>query len=297
MTTCGDLIEETRRLLLSGQRPAMNALSAGIVAGDTTLSFTYDLGLLVAGAYIAIDLEIMYVWSASSTGKTAVVQRGMLGSTAASHSSGAIAYVNPKFPAFSVFQALNADLDDLSAPSNGLYQVVDVDLTYNPAIMGYDLTGATDVIDVLRVRAQYPGPENDWPEIRRYQLVIDASTSSFTSGWGLVLYEGGSPGRTIRVTYSAPFTHFTDTSTTLAATGLPASAADLPPLGAALRLTGFREVKRNFDESQGDTRRASEVPPNAQLAGYSAIARERARRIRSEADKIASTYPIRRKLP
>ena len=60
-------------------------------------------------------------------------------------------------------------------------------------------------------------------------------------------------------------------------------------LGAGLRLTGVREVSRNFFDAQGGTRRASEVPPNTQLAGYQALARERARRIRAEAQKLRSS--------
>lgn len=296
MTTCADLIDETRRYLFAGQREQMNALSASIVAGDTTLSFTYDLNTIQPGAYLAIGLEIMYVWSVNTTAKTAVVQRAMLGSTAASHASADLVYVNSKFPAFSIAQALNADLRDLCAPSNGLYQTKNIDLTYNPAIQGYDLTGATDVIDILRVRAKTVGPSKIWQELYRWRIERNASTTDFADGLAIFLFEGGWPGRTIRITYSAPFTEFSALTDTTSAAGLAASMNDIPPLGAAMRLAGVREVQRNFNESQGDTRRAQEVPPNAQIAGMRALAQLREERIRNEAGKLASSWPDRRKV-
>ena len=50
----------------------------------------------------------------------------------------------------------------LSSPSNGLYRVATVDLTYNAAVEGYDLTGVTDVLAVLDARYQAVGSEQDW---------------------------------------------------------------------------------------------------------------------------------------
>lgn len=293
--TCADLIDETRRYLLSSQRETLNSLSASIsTTSATTCTLTYDLGGAVAGSIIAVDLELMYVWAADTTTKTLTVQRGYLGSTAATHSSGAIVYVNSKFPAFSIFQALNADLDDLS--QNGVYQIVNKEITFNAAVMGYDLgVTATDIIDVLAVRANIPGPSQDWVPINRWRLDQAANTTDFTTGFSLTLLEEAYPGLAVRVTYAAPFTKFTATTDAVTTTGLPTTAYDLPPLGAAMRLSGVREVQRNFNESQGDTRRASEVPPNAQLAGYQALARERARRLKSEASRLASNWPVRRK--
>ena len=294
MTTALDLIEETRRYLFAGQREVINFLNGAINSSVTTITLTDDLGQLQAGAYLAIDLEILYVRSVSATSLTATVVRGMLGSTAASHTDGSIVYVNSKFPAFSIFQALNQDLDDLCSPGNGLYKINTVEITFNPAIQAYDITGATDILDILRVRSKQPGPAKNWFEVGRYALKRNANTTIFPSGFEITLQEAGWPGLPFMVIYSTPFTHFTDTTTTTSSVGLPDSARDLPPLGAAARLTAVRETQRNFNESQGDTRRASEVPPNAQTAGYRALLAERQRRIKSEADKLNSSYPTRR---
>ncbi len=224
--------------------------------------------------------------------KTATVQRGYLGSTAATHATDALVYVNSKFPTFSIFQALNADLADLCAPSNGLLQVISLETNYNPVVQGYDITGATQILDILAVRAKIVGPSKDWVPITSYRLDQGADTTVFPSGFSITLFQGGNAGLPIQITYSAPFTPFTALTTTTAAVGLADTMTDIPPLGAGMRLTGVREVQRNFNESQGDTRRASEVPPNAQLAGYQALARERQRRVRAESNRIASNWPL-----
>lgn len=293
MTTASDLIQETKRYLYSQHREPLNKLSGSHTDSQTTVTLAMDPGgNLNAGAYLSVDLEIMYVWSVSGT--TATVQRGMLGSTAASHADGALVTINARFPDFAIFEALNADLDDLSTPASGLYQVVETTLTYNAAIQGYDLTDATNVINILRVRHDTPGPTKTWPEIRRWQLKYQQPVSSYPSGMTLVLYEQGWPGLSIRVTYSKMFDHFTALTDTTTSVGLSAQMDDIPPLGAAARLSGVREVARNFTEAQSDPRRAQEVPPNAQVAGATQLLRIRQQRIIAESQRLNNQYPMRR---
>lgn len=294
MTTAADLVEETRRHLMAGQRENLNQLSGAHDNSQTTFTFAHPLNQIQEGAYVSVDLEIVYVWSVSTAGLSATVQRGVLGTTAASHTDGTLTFANPRFPTFSIFQSINEDLYDLCSPTNGLYQVKEIDLTYNPAVQGYDLTGATDIIDILRIKHDIPGPSQLWPQIRKWNLDRNANETDFPSGFALRLYQPAWPGLQIRVSYSSSFTPFTALTSNVTTTGLAASMVDLPPLGAAMKLAGVREVQRNFNESQGDTRRASEVGTNAQVAGMRALASLRQARIRSEADKLNSSYPTRR---
>jgi hypothetical protein len=54
-----------------------------------------------------------------------------------------------------------------------------------------------------------------------------------------------------------------------------------------------REVKRNFIESQGDTRRADEVPSGAMNASVTNLLRLRRDRIQAEAARLNRQYPTR----
>ena len=294
MTTAQNLIDETRSYLVPTVREPLNTLSGAINSSVTTITLGQDMTAVVAGAMLAIDLEQMYVWSV--TGSVVTVQRGMHGSTAASHSDGALVRVNPRFSDFVIFRALNAELDALSSPANGLYQVGSIDVTYKPQINGYDLTGVTNLIDVLRVRYDIPGPWKTWPEIRRWQLKIAMDGSDFASTYALVLYDAGWPGRRVHVVYSQMFNHLATTADdVLTVTGLMTTAHDIPPLGAALRLAGVRETQRSFTEAQGDPRRATEVPPTAVTMGAAAYQRMLLQRIKEEASRLQGQYPNRRK--
>jgi hypothetical protein len=64
-------------------------------------------------------------------------------------------------------------------------------------------------------------------------------------------------------------------------------------LGAQIRVMAGREVKRNFTESQGDTRRAEEVPAGAVGGSILNLQRLRRDRIQAEAARLNRQYPIR----
>ena len=293
MATANDLIEETKRHLFSGQNEELNRLSGAVTSNATSMLMTYDLGGIQRGATIAIDLEEIQVWEAN--GKTAsVVQRGVNGTTAAAHADLATVTVKPKFSAFRILTAINHDLRDLSSPDNGLYQIKTITLTYSPVIQGYDLTAtAGDVLGIQEVRFETVGPEKSWPRIDSYALRRNMSTADFPSGTALVLYEGGFPGQDIRVSYKAPFVSLAATTDDVfVVSGLPVSAVDLPPLGAAMRLVAPRDVKRSFSEHQGEPRRAEEVPPGSAASAMRGIMMLRQQRINAERARLTALHPI-----
>lgn len=294
MTTTSGLIAETRRHLESYRRSPMNQLAADITDSATDLTFAHAIGQIQTGTYLEIDLELMYVWSVDQTAKTAVVQRGQAGSTAAAHTSGTVVVSDPPYPDFAILKALNDELLDLSSPINGLYATRTVELTGTTASHGYNLTGATNVMDILAVSASYPGAARTWQPVTNYELTHNAETDDFASGYALRLNESVYSGRQVRVVYKAsfsPLNTLTDDVETVA--GLPASMHDIPPLGAAMRLVAPREIRRNQIESQGDTRRAEEVPAGAVLGSMRGIAALRQQRIVAEAARLAQQHPDR----
>lgn len=296
MTTTNDLLAATRQHLFTGQPELLNKIAGALDNSLVTFTMTYDLNTLGRGSIIEIDLEQIYVFSVTASTKTiGDCIRGFNGTTAASHSSGATVTVAPKFPASRMLQALNDDLRDLSSPVNGLFQIKTVDITYNPAIMGYDLTSVTDILSIAEVRYRTTGPDKAWPQINSYALMRNMPTTGtygdFASGNAVVVYEGGQPGLPIRLRYRAPYASLTDPANdVLAISGLQTTAHDLPPLGAAIRLAAGREVRRNFDEAQGEPRRAEEVAPTAQLQSTRELVRIRQARINAEAARLVAAY-------
>jgi hypothetical protein len=295
VATGSDLIEKTRRHLFSGNREEMNKLAADITASATSLATTYPLGGITAGAVLEIGTELIYVWAVDTTAVTATIKRAHLGSTAAAHTAGDAIKVNPKFPDFSIFDALNDEILDMSSPQNGLYQIAAISITYNPTYRGYDLTGVTDLLDVYEVRYESIGPERYWPLIDNWDVSRSMAASEFASGTVLLLSQGADPGMALRVRYKAPFTTLASSSANLTTTGLATTMYDIPPLGAAARLVAPREVKQGFSEHQGEPRRAQEVPPGTNLRSAQALLGLRDRRISAERARLHQLYPPRQR--
>ena len=290
MTTAGQLIDRVAGELLAGTVEERNKLATGVDASATTLTFTYPLSGLREGSMFEIGSEQFYVWTTNSSAKSAVVERGFNGTTATSHSAEAITTINPRFPRSRVLQQLNADLADLSSPLNGLFQVETVDIAYNGSDRMVNITGATDIQNLIDVRYRYLS--DDYPIIRDVRLLSDMPTSDFASGFALA-FDSYVRSGTIRVVYRAPYGSFSAESDTVADVGGSDYLDDVLALGTQMRLMAGREVKRNFTESQGDTRRAEEVPSGAVANSMLQLQRLRRDRVMAEAARLNRQYPLR----
>ncbi len=290
MATVSELIEETRRLLLASTREERNKLSADINASVTTLTITYPLGQITRGTKLSIDLEDIYVWDADTL-TVDPIDRGQWGSTPASHTAGANIHVNPKFSNWEIFNALNDELNSLSSPTNGLYRVSTTELVYNPVISGYEYT-STDLISVMEVRYGLVGPSREYLLSQDWEFSSDLS-DEFTGG-SAIFVRDAVVGQPVIIKGKFAFTPLAATlATDVSTTGLPTTATDILPLGAAWRLTSGLESARNFTTGQGDTRRSAEVPPGASLGGSREWGRVREIRIREEASRLSAKYPSR----
>jgi hypothetical protein len=231
----------------------------------------------------------MYIWATDSGTKTLTVERGFNGTTAASHTADEIITVSPRFPRAQVLEAVNDEIRDLSSPLNGLFQVKTLDIDYNGSDTMINLTNVTEIIDLLSVSVRYM--VDDYPVARKVRLVRDVPTDDFASGYALRFDQGVFPGR-LRIVYKAPYvTASTESSDINTTGGIQDTVTDIVAIGAQLRLMSPREIKRNFTESQGDTRRAAEVPAGAVGGSTTNLQRLRRDRIQAEAARLKRSYP------
>jgi hypothetical protein len=294
MTTAQDWVHETRRHLLSSDREQLNRLQTTMNSSVTSLVFEFStFGGIREGAVIECESELMYVWSVSST--TATVQRGVYGSVAAAHTSGALITVNPRFPTFAVLAALNAELVDLCSPAQGLYRVAVEEIDYTTGVLGYDLS-LDDYLGALELHIEADETALWWRRIDHstWRIQESADPTDFASGRALILGEDVGSSSTLRLTYKRAF----DTLSALtddvhSVTGIPVEATDIPPLGAAVRLAFPRGIKRNFDEAQGEPRRAAEVEAMAMVQNASALLSYHNRRVNAEVSRLNMRFPMR----
>jgi hypothetical protein len=290
VTTAGQLIDRVASELLAGTVEERNKIASDINASATSVTFKYGLGGLREQTVFEVGSEQMYIWSVNTSSKTAEVERGFNGTTAASHTADSVVLVNPRFPRHRVLNQLNAELTDLSSPLNGLFQVKTVDIAYNGSDRMVNITGATDIQNLIDVRYRYLS--DDYPIIRDVRLLSDMPTSDFASGFALA-FDSYVRSGTIRVVYRAPYTSFSTESDTVAGVGGSDYLDDVLAIGAQIRMMAGREVKRNFTESQGDTRRAEEVPSGGVANSMLQLQRLRRDRVMAEAARLNRQYPLR----
>ena len=290
MSTVAQILTRTQRQLMSGTIEARNKLSASVTATGTSVSLTYDLNSIREGAVIQVDSELMYVWEVGAGTKSATVERGFNGTTAVSHASAAVVIVNPKFPRAQLFEALNDELVDLCSPMNGLFDVKTLDFNYNSSKRQTNIPVSGDIIDLVEVRYRYIA--SDYKQVNNVKLLRDLPTKDFGSGYGLQI-DSLIPSSTVRVTYKTPFSRIGLESDDLQSiAGFPVEAEDILVMGIQIRAVAPREIKRNFTESQGETRRAEEVPVGAIGGSITNLLRLRRDRITAEAARLNRQYPV-----
>jgi hypothetical protein len=232
----------------------------------------------------------MYVWEVGAGTKSATVERGFNGTTAVSHASAAVVIVNPKFPRAQLLEALNDELVDLCSPMNGLFDVKTLDFNYNSSKRQTNIPVSGDIIDLVEVRYRYIA--SDYKQVNNVKLLRNLPTKDFGSGYGLQI-DSLIPSSTVRVTYKTPFSRIGLESDDLQSiAGFPVEAEDILVMGIQIRVVAPREIKRNFTESQGETRRAEEVPVGAVGGSITNLLRLRRDRITAEAARLNRQYPI-----
>jgi len=288
--TANDWVNAVRRHCSTFHREERNTLAgAGVDNLGTTLTFSTALGGIVPQALIEIDSELCYVQAINPSGMSATVIRASEGSVAAAHASGATVTVNPRFPVFAIFTALNDVLRDVSG--SNFFQMKAVTIVFNASVFGYDLTDS-DVLDVYDVRIKRSGTTAMWDRVDNFTLHRNMDPAEFASTNALFLYQvPATNGQPLRVLYKAPFTQLTALTDDVLLTGLGSTAYDLPPLGAAVRMLAGREVKRNFTENAAEARRATEVPPGAVLGSMRGLQVLFDTRFKSEVKSLLSQYP------
>jgi hypothetical protein len=283
---------------MSGYQEQLNRLNSGYVAGSGTMSFDFDIAGIRPGTILSVGTSTFYVWEVSTTLNTAVVQASWDGTTDQDWPTGTVVRVAPRFTDAQILRALNEDINDLSSPASGLFQIGTTELVYDSALVGYDLSLAPNMISPIELRVENPGSFKEWTRIPsfKFRVVKGAPTGQegFESGMALFLYDtwAGATGDRLHLTYRKGFNQLSNSFSTKIATGLPSSAWDIPPIGAAISLMAGREIKRSFVEAQGDSRRATEVSAGASTQSVNALRLLRQQRITAEAQRLDGFYPI-----
>src|SRR5690606_766429 len=147
-----DLLPRIERLVYGNQRTQMNRLATTVNGTADAIVYEFDAGGLRAGAYIEIDSEIMLVWDVDEVTKEATVQRGMLGSAAAAHTTGALIRVEPRFPMVEMMDEVMTEIR--SWPTNVYARYAGL-LDMGANARAIDVLGLSGVRDAHLLRARH----------------------------------------------------------------------------------------------------------------------------------------------
>lgn len=307
--TVGYLMDRTFDLLLGANRENLNQLTSNIGATDTTIAMNYPSGQAKQGSYIAIDDEVMYVWSATdnSNGSTVTIMRGMKGTTAATHNASTVVYVNPYFTRYQVRNTLQ---DEIRSWGPQVFAVKSTDIAATDFVRGYDMSALNPsyfVIDVQRSPdslCDVAPLDEMWPSVP-FRVVRSANTTSFPSGQALMITGTDAiyDSPTFHVVYAAPIdvdspqspntVPFQD-SDSLAVMGMDNSDIDIAPYGAAWRLASSREVRRMLTEAMGATADLQNFPPGYMVKTAEEFKMLRDSRLADAQERLRAQYPIKR---
>ncbi len=298
MTTVSVLAQNLRtRYLRGGKAPQHNILSANLLATDTNIVLTHDIGPVSRGMRVSVALEDMYVFEVVPGTKTITVQRGAYGSVATTHTAGDVLIAGSNWTDFDILDGFNRTLGDLEG--RGLYDVGTVTATYASTVDGYDLTGVTDILDVIDVYSRSTDTTSkNWYrlDIGDWSFIADASTTDFASGYGIVMRRPTPAyiGTSLRVSYRRRFgrlSALSDDATTVGRLGT--DGEDLLLMGTAVDILTTMPMARNDLSTQGDPRRADEVPTGAWSQAPSRLSRSYEKRVRAAVTVLERRYPMR----
>ena len=246
------------------------ALSSSLTSSGTTLSFDASLltqeeeDVMDAGTILECDQELMYCTGLDTVNNTVTIVRGVRGTTADSHDSGAIVKISPAFTRLAVFNAIKDQINNLFPT---LFAVETKTMT---ASTGYTLVGSYDspgdanyLVSILSAISQYTdfttGSDTtgvnfspvtcslvELPNPFTYTDSDGVSrTITYTTGPSVVhavQFANISQGHTSYVTFKKKFIEPTAESTTLATIGLEQEYEPIIMAGVAAQMMSGRDI-------------------------------------------------------
>ena len=274
-STIGDLVDRVYREYLEpvDKVESYSYLTGGISDSDTTIAYDDNLfsveeeDALEAGAIVEVGQELMYTTAVNTVENNITVKRGQRGTTAATHSAGAMIKIAPAFPRKNVYEAVCDQIKNLYPT---LFAVETIELT---ASTGYKLLGThgTDgdsynyLVAPLKAISQYTDWQSgsDQTGLKYNGVAIEMidlpnpftytddtsteRTKTYTTGPDVVhavQFVNISSGHTVFVTFKKKFIAPTAETDTLATVGLEQEYEPIVMTGVAAQLVAGKDISK-----------------------------------------------------
>jgi hypothetical protein len=288
MATIQDLANDVRRMVYGTMTEQINLAEVGASAGSGVLKLELGVDGIQKGMMLSSGLNVWFVRSVSAQDNEVFVIPGYNGAPIDPVNAGDIIYIRPRVTDWYAFNAINDEIRKLSSTTHGLFHVGQWETLSDPIYQTYDVPPeAQGMTRLVRVRFRWPGTTD---------LYSDLPTSAWR--WmaednRIQLLRNIPAGVQVQFVYQSPFTPATSLSDDpVADCGLSETMIDIPPLGAAISLLRTTESRRNQVQTQGDSRRASEVSSSANAGIAAQMEREYRTRVNDEYVRLTARLPI-----
>lgn len=290
MTTMQDLVNDARRLVYGSMTEKINRVAVSASSGVEEITLEFDISGINEGMIVSAGLNVWYVRGTSLVDKKLFVIPGMEGAPESSVTAGDILRVKPRVTDWYMFTALNDELRALSSPRNGLYTLKSWTADVDPTYQSYDVpSGASNMQALLRVRYRLPGTPDVWVDLPNQAWRWQTGTNVNR----IQLLRDIPVGTEVEFVYKAPFSAASSLSTNvITECGLAETMVDIPPMGVAVTLLRTTESRRTQIQTQGDARRADEVPVSSNTAAAGQLARSYQDRINDEYTRLTARSSI-----
>lgn len=270
------LVRARSELMLNTVDPA-GWLGAAAGSSDVTMVIH---GAPLVNQVLEIDDELVVVTGQTvNNPPTYTVTRGVLGSTAAAHASGAQVRMGVRYPMVHLLNALRDEVAYLSSPEGGMWQMKTATLT--SAMLGsdsrgtyWDVSSITDLLDPYSVDGVQQAIRHYDPAMKRIYVVGETTGT---------------------LHYRAEFGTVAGFTTDLTTIGLPATAEHLLVLGVQVRMLTKRTPRRVEIEVQPNPRFAEDAGPESVSLSLRSLLMEYERARRAEIGRLERRWPRRRR--
>ena len=287
MTTLADLVNEVHLNLL-GFVLDQESMTTATTFTNSAVSFTVADATQISTGLIEVDEELMWCTEIDPDANLIYVStRGLYGTTAVSHATGAIVRNSPRFPRQAIVNALNTLVRSVYPD---LFGVASTNITSATGVATYEIP--SEVENILSVTYDELSPSGHWSPVRRWDLDTAADTTEYPSGKTLSIFEPVLSGRSLRVTYMKVPSVFAGLASEITSTGLTESARDCLVYGACAKLVGYLEPARLSDESAEAHLLGTQTPGSA-LAPARFFYQLHLQARQEEARRLQARYPTR----
>lgn len=277
MTTVETVVQRARSMVVGSLGHPVTLLTSAW-NGGSSITFSPDRKL-AQGQQLSAGLTTFTVLEASSGSATVIA--GLDGSPTTQILSGTPLHIRPLHTTWQVFQGVQDTVEELSSPSLGLFRVAEETHPIDHVWGTYTLTQSP--LKILRVRNLAVGSSDRWVDV---PFTFQPSGPTVTVSCDL-------DPTSVHIQYALPFGRPTSLADTLSSLGFTDSHVTLLATGAARPLALATESRRAQPYSQGDPRRAEEVPVSASAMVYDRLQARFRDLVAAERARIVQQYPYK----